>query len=83
MGAKAILDELMGVGAVGLVTTHDLALAEVATMIPERASNVHFEEHYRSGEMHFDYVLRPGVLKRTNARNVMAALGLLSSLNRD
>ncbi|MBV9181279.1 MAG: DNA mismatch repair protein MutS [Acidobacteria bacterium] len=78
IGAKAILEQLMGAGAVGLVTTHDLALADVATMIPKRASNVHFEEHYRNGAMHFDYVLRPGELNRTNARNIMAVLGLLS-----
>ena len=76
-GAKAVIAQLVDASAVGLVTTHDLALAEVAESLDSRAMNVHFEEHYESGEMRFDYRMRPGVLTRTNGLNVMAALGLL------
>jgi DNA mismatch repair ATPase MutS len=82
-GAKAVIEQLVASGAVGLVTTHDLALTEVAKVIngsiDGRALNVHFEEHYENGEMQFDYRMRPGVLTRTNGLNVMAALGLLPS----
>jgi DNA mismatch repair ATPase MutS len=77
MRAKAILDELMAAGAVGLVTTHDLALADLAAMIPDRATNVHSKSTTRTARCPFDYALRPGVLKRTNARNIVAALGLV------
>jgi DNA mismatch repair ATPase MutS len=76
-GARAVIEELTGSGAVGLVTTHDLALAEVVKALDGRAINLHFEEHYENGEMRFDYRMRPGVLTRTNGLNVMAALGLL------
>jgi hypothetical protein len=80
-GAKAVIEQLVASGAVGLVTTHDLALTEVVKVIngalDGRAVNVHFEEHYENGEMRFDYRMRPGVLTRTNGLNVMAALGLL------
>jgi DNA mismatch repair ATPase MutS len=77
-GAKAVIDQLAASGAIGLVTTHDLALTEVVRALDGRAINMHFQEHYENGEMLFDYRIRPGVLTRTNGVNVMAALGLLS-----
>jgi DNA mismatch repair ATPase MutS len=76
-GARAVMEQLVANGAVGLVTTHDLALTEVVKAFDGRAINVHFEEYYENGEMRFDYRMRPGVLTRTNGVNVMAALGLL------
>ncbi len=76
-GVKAVIGQLLETGAIGVVTTHDLALTEVAEALDGRAINVHFEEHYQNGEMCFDYRMRPGVLTRTNGLNVMAALGLL------
>ncbi len=76
-GARAVIEQLAASGAIGLVTTHDLAVTEVVKALDGRAINVHFEEHYENGEMRFDYRMRPGVLTRTNGVNVMAALGLL------
>ena len=76
-GAQAVIGELMGAGAIGIVSTHDLALTEIANQFDGRVSNAHFEEHYFDGQMRFDYKLLPGVLTRTNGINVMAALGLL------
>lgn len=77
LGAKAVIEQLTGNAAVGLVTTHDLALTAMVKTLDGRAINVHFEEHYEDGEMRFDYRMRSGVLTRTNGLNVMAALGLL------
>jgi DNA mismatch repair ATPase MutS len=76
-GTQAIIKQMLDSGSVGLVTTHDLAVTQVATALGDRATNVHFEEQYEKGEMRFDYQMRPGVLTRTNGLNVMAALGLL------
>jgi hypothetical protein len=76
-GARAVIEQLAASGAIGLVTTHDLAVTEVVKALDGRAINVHFEDHYENGEMRFDYRMRPGVLTRTNGVNVMAALGLL------
>lgn len=76
-GARAVIDQLAANGAVGIVTTHDLALTDVARDLGDRAINVHFEEYYDNNEMRFDYRMRPGVLSRTNGVNIMAALGLL------
>lgn len=79
-GARAVIRQLAERGAIGLVTTHDLALTEVVNALDGRAINVHFDEHYENGQMVFDYRMRPGVLTRTNGSNVMAALGLVPSL---
>jgi hypothetical protein len=80
-GAKATIAELTKTGAIGIVTTHDLALAELVKVLDGHAINVHFEEHYENGEMRFDYRMRPGALTRTNGLNVIAALGLLPLSN--
>jgi len=78
LGTKAVIERLAESGAVGIVTTHDLALTEIVKALNGRAINVHFEEYYENGEMRFDYRMRPGVLPRTNGLTVMAVLGLLS-----
>jgi hypothetical protein len=77
LGAKAIIEQLTANAALGLVTTHDLALTEMVNTLHGKAINVHFEEQYDDGEMKFDYTMRSGVLTRTNGLNVMAALGIL------
>jgi hypothetical protein len=62
--------------AIGLVTTHDLALATVADALKPIAANVHFEDHLENGEMIFDYCLHAGVIRRSNALELMRAIGL-------
>src|SRR5206468_3042618 len=63
-------------GAIGLITTHDLALADVADELGERARNVHFEDHIEDGQIRFDYVMRPGVVRKSNAIELMRQVGL-------
>jgi hypothetical protein len=75
-GASAVIAKLIKRGAIGLATTHDLALTGLVKGLNDRALNVHFEEQFEDGEMRFDYRMRQGVLGRTNGRNVMKALGL-------
>jgi hypothetical protein len=76
IGAQALLVGLVERGAIGLATTHDLALAEIAEQLTGRAINVHFEDHLEGGEICFDYHLRPGVVARGNALELMRAVGL-------
>jgi len=76
IGAQALLVGLVERGAIGLATTHDLALAEIAEQLKGRAINVHFEDHLEGGEIRFDYHLRPGVVARGNALELMRAVGL-------
>ena len=76
LGAAGVIHALLEAGAIGLVTTHDLALAEVADDLGGRAANVHFEDHLAEGAMAFDYRLRPGVVARGNALALMRSLDL-------
>ena len=76
IGAEAVLRGLINRGAIGLVTTHDLALAKVADALAPRAANAHFEDHLEQGKMIFDFRLRPGVVEKSNALELMRAVGL-------
>jgi hypothetical protein len=77
LGAEAVVRGLVERGAIGLVTTHDLALARVADALAPRGANVHFEDRMVEGRMEFDYRLRPGVVTRGNALELMRAMGLV------
>jgi hypothetical protein len=76
IGAEAVVRALVERGAIGLVTTHDLALARIADEMAPRAAYVHFEDHLEDGRMTFDYRLHPGVVKKSNALELMRAVGL-------
>jgi hypothetical protein len=76
IGAEGVVRGLIERGAIGLVTTHDLALARIAEELAPRASNVHFEDHLEGGKMTFDYLLRRGVVQRSNALELMRSVGL-------
>jgi hypothetical protein len=76
IGAEALVRSLVTRGAIGLITTHDLALADVAEALGTRAANVHFEDHIENGEIHFDYRMRPGVVRKSNAIELMRQVGL-------
>jgi len=75
-GASAIVGGLIQRGAIGLITTHDLALSSIADDPGSRAANHHFEDRMEGDEMIFDYRLRPGVVTRSNALALMRAVGL-------
>jgi len=76
IGAEALVRGLVERGAAGLITTHDLALAGIADNLGERAANVHFEDHIEDGQIRFDYVMRPGVVRKSNAIELMRSVGL-------
>jgi len=75
-GARGLLRSLLELGAIGLVTTHDLALAEIAARLTPAAANVHFDDSLEDGDMRFDYRLKPGPVTRSNALAIMRAVGL-------
>jgi CBS domain-containing protein len=77
IGAEALVRGLVDRGAVGLITTHDLALAYIADALGGRAVNVHFEDRVEDGGIHFDYVMRPGVVRKSNAIELMRSVGLV------
>jgi hypothetical protein len=76
IGAEAVIRTLVDRGAIGLLTTHDLALADIADALAPRARNVHFEDHLTDGKITFDYRLRSGVVQKSNALELMRSVGL-------
>lgn len=75
-GSEYLVRGLVGRDAIGLVTTHDLAL----TAIPDElktAANYHFDDRLEAGRLIFDYCLKPGVVQTSNALQLMQAVGLL------
>ena len=75
-GTKLIVRSLMDHGAAGIVSTHDLALAEIPETMGGRAVNFHFEDRIEDGKLIFDYKLKPGVVKTSNALELMRSIGL-------
>ncbi|MCK9523868.1 MAG: DNA mismatch repair protein MutS [Proteobacteria bacterium] len=76
IGAEAIVAQLLAKGAIGLLTTHDLALARAADDMGPVARNVHFEDSVQDGELIFDYRLKSGVVSKSNALLLMRKVGL-------
>jgi MutS-like protein len=75
IGAEGIVRALVALGAIGLVTTHDLALTELTGTLGS-AVNMHFEDRFEDGRMIFDYRMRPGVVAHSNALALMRTIGL-------
>jgi hypothetical protein len=76
IGAEAIMKGLINRDAIGMVTTHDLALTRVADALAPRAINVHFEDHLKDGVLIFDYKMKPGVVHKSNALELMRVVGI-------
>ncbi|MEO2168492.1 MAG: DNA mismatch repair protein MutS, partial [bacterium] len=76
IGASAVLRGFIERGAIGAATTHDLALTAIVDEESARARNVHFEDRFEGDRLVFDYRLREGVVTRSNALDLMRAVGL-------
>jgi len=76
IGAQSLLDALLKAGAIGIVTTHDLALTEIATVIGAPLRNMHFQDQVVDGKMVFDYRLQDGMVTKSNALELMRLVGL-------
>jgi len=75
-GTEFVVRSLMERNAIGMVTTHDLALTRIPDEMGERAVNCHFEDRFEDGQLIFDYKLKPGVVKTSNALQLMRSIGL-------
>jgi hypothetical protein len=76
-GARAVVLHLLARRAMGIVATHDIALSELEDELNGRVRNLHFTDVLgKDGEMTFDYLLRPGVVKTSNALRLLAMAGV-------
>ena len=81
IGARSVLRHLLERGAMGAISTHDVGLLDLGPHLDEHVDKVHFEEQVSESEngksaMSFDYKLRPGVVRSTNALRLMRRVGI-------
>lgn len=75
IGSRAYIAALAQGNGFGLVSTHDLELADLEKIVPG-LTNAHFQETVSAGALQFDYRLRPGPCPTTNALRIMELEGL-------
>ena len=76
VGAQGVIRALIDRGAIGLVTTHDLALTAIDVGGAERLRNLHFQDQFVDGRMQFDFELHEGVVTKSNGIELMRSIGL-------
>jgi DNA mismatch repair ATPase MutS len=81
IGARSVLRHLLEHGATGALSTHDVGLLALGPELDGRVDKVHFEEQVSETEngksaMTFDYKLKPGVVRSTNALRLMRRVGI-------
>lgn len=75
-GSKALLTQLIGLGAAGFIATHDLELGNLIKSFPDDVTNYRFEAEIAGDELHFDYRLKPGIAQNMNATFLMKKMGI-------
>ncbi len=76
IGAEGLVRALIARGAIGLVSTHDLALTEISGLPAGHLHNLHFQDEFEDGKMKFDYQLHEGVVTKSNGLALMRSIGL-------
>jgi hypothetical protein len=76
IGTEGVLRTLIRNVAIGMVTTHDLALTSLEEVFPDRVRNAHFQERFEDDKLSFDYRLRPGIVTTSNGLELMKSIGL-------
>jgi hypothetical protein len=76
IGSEGIVRAFVAAGAIGLVSTHDLALTGIGGLPAGTLRNVHFQDDLSDGQMRFDFTLRDGIVTKSNGIELMRAIGL-------
>jgi len=76
VGAEGVLRAFLERGAVGLISTHDLALTDIDSPESNRLRNMHLQDEIVNGEIRFDFKLREGVVTKSNGVELMRSIGL-------
>lgn len=78
-GSLALIRQLVGAGATGIIATHDLALGKLADSLPGKVGNYRFEAAIQGDELTFSYRLQPGIAENMNACFLMRKMGIIPS----
>jgi DNA mismatch repair ATPase MutS len=76
IGAEGVVRALLDSGAIGLISTHDLALTNIGEQRDSRLHNVHLQDEIEDGKMKFDFKLQDGVVTKSNGIELMRLIGL-------
>jgi hypothetical protein len=76
IGAGGVVSTLVNSGAIGVISTHDLALTNIDVLTNSGTRNVHFQDEIVDGKMKFDFVLRDGMVTRSNGIELMRLIGI-------
>jgi hypothetical protein len=76
IGAEGVIRALIARGAIGLISTHDLALTDIAGLGDGALENVHFQDELVDGKLKFDFKLRAGIITKSNGIELMRSIGL-------
>jgi DNA mismatch repair ATPase MutS len=76
IGAEAVVHELIDSNAIGIISTHDLALTDIQHSGESCLQNMHLQDEIEDGKMKFDYKLRDGVVTKSNGVELMRLIGL-------
>ncbi|MDX5349072.1 MAG: DNA mismatch repair protein MutS, partial [Hymenobacteraceae bacterium] len=76
LGAVSLVRQLQRQNQSGLISTHDLALGELAQQSPETIRNYSFNSHIEANKIIFDYHLTPGICRSFNASQLMKQMGI-------
>lgn len=74
VAATAVVRALTECGAIGALSTHDLALTAMAEHEP--GCNIHMGSRDGTDPMDFDYVVKPGVTRESNALAIARMAGV-------
>ena len=77
--AESTVDDLLADGAVGAVSTHDLSLTEIAGNPERQGVLVYMESNNPEDPLAFDYRVKPGISRQTNA---LAILRMVRNVSR-
>jgi hypothetical protein len=76
IGAEGVVRALLASGAIGLISTHDLALTNIGAQRDNRLHNVHLQDEIQDGRMTFNFKLYDGVVTKSNGIELMRLIGL-------
>lgn len=76
IAAGAMVKTLIANGAAGALSTHDVALTEIARREELCGANVHMQSKDPDNPLDFDYRLRPGIASQTNGLAIVRLMGL-------
>ena len=75
-GSVALIKQFIKKTTPAVIATHDVALAGLEKEFPGNIKNYHFDVQVSGEELHFDYLLKPGICSSLNASLLMKKIGI-------